>query len=67
MGGLSPSIPAAHPLENIGLVCIFRERMFVVDDLLFVGISLEWVVAMDTVMVVSEDSLDFHVVFRLFE
>lgn len=35
VGGLSPSFTTAHPLENIGLVCIFIDRMFVVEDLLF--------------------------------
>lgn len=32
VGGLSPFTTAAHPLENIGLVCTFIRRMFVVGD-----------------------------------
>lgn len=35
VGGLSPSFATARPLENIGLVCIFIDRMFVAEDLLF--------------------------------
>lgn len=36
IGGWSVNHPsAAHPLENIGLVCIFMGRMFIVRDPLF--------------------------------
>lgn len=62
MGGLSPSLAAAHPLENIGPVCIFIRRMFVVRDPLFkvYELACSSPVSMVTDMVVLFESIQPH-------